>query len=253
MITNIQPITVSPKSFHCYPLFSRYRTRGPALRSHPQQLFSFFMLQLRLPLCQSGFLESDLLPLLIMLTIDMDPTQYSHSWCWLCNVYSNNPPKCSWSSCGGWTRGNKCLQLLTLRYYVMNSWSQTLWFWQKFFKVWGTPKLIIIHRVLQWWQNGREIRQRGIIFWWRWWWRFDRWKEGRGKGETNSRFGRNYLGYQACWEWLADNVLKSRWNIPGQPFVWHQTSSSLMKHCNQRKALRASPENASSRSSDFEV
>ena len=41
--------------------------------------------------------------------------------------------------------------------------------------------------------------------------------------------------------------------IPGQPRVRHQSSSSARKHCSHKKALRASPPNANSRSSDLRV
>lgn len=36
----------------------------------------------------------------------------------------------------------------------------------------------------------------------------------------------------------------------GQPLVWHQSASSAMKHCRPIKALRDSPEKASSRSEE---
>lgn len=38
-------------------------------------------------------------------------------------------------------------------------------------------------------------------------------------------------------------------NIPGHPFVLHQSSSSSTKHCRHKNAPRASPANANSRSS----
>ena len=41
--------------------------------------------------------------------------------------------------------------------------------------------------------------------------------------------------------------------IPGQPRVRHQSSSSARKHCSHKKALRASPLNANSRSSGLRV
>ena len=60
-------------------------------------------------------------------------------------------------------------------------------------------------------------------------------------------------------EYCLSNIANFRkdplqgWNIPGHPRVEHQSSSSVMRHCNHEKAPLASPLKASSRSNRFWV
>jgi hypothetical protein len=63
-------------------------------------------------------------------------------------------------------------------------------------------------------------------------------------------------GYACCTVYLLANdvvLMRLRCCIPGQPRVQHQSSSSVMKHCRQMNAPRASPEKANSKSSGARV